>query len=137
MSRREAREQAFMIMFERMFNKDTVKEIIANSVEGRNVEIDEFAEKLAICAVENEEKENQIIERLSKKWKINRMPKITVAILQLALCEIDNFDDIPNSVTANEAVEIAKKYATQEDASYINGILGAYIKENNADTKLE
>ncbi|MEF9983785.1 MAG: transcription antitermination factor NusB [Oscillospiraceae bacterium] len=133
MTRREAREQAFVIIFERMFNKETLFEIIENAVEGRSLEIDDFARKLAEQSIIHEDGTNEIIDRLSKKWKINRMPKTTVAILKIALCEIDYFDDIPESVTVNEAVEIAKKYAGAEDASYINGILGAYIKEKTGN----
>ena len=48
--------------------------------------------------------------------------------MRLAVCEIDYFPKIPVSVTINEAVELAKEYATEDDASYLNGVLGSYVK---------
>ena len=129
MTRREAREEAFTIIFERIFTNDDVKTIVENATEGRNLDIDKFALKLAMDTADYEETANEVIERLSKGWKINRIAKTTIAILRMSICEIDKYDDIPFSVTVNESVEIAKKYSTDDDAQFINGILGAYIKE--------
>ena len=70
---------------------------------------------------------DQVIQKYSIKWNINRLPKVTLAILRLAICEIDGMEDIPVSVTINEAVELAKKFASEDDASFINGLLGAYV----------
>lgn len=131
MTRREAREEAFVITFERIFSGDSVKNVIENAVEGRNLEIDDFTIALSEKIAEHEKEIDEIISELSTKWKINRLPKTTLAILRMAIAEIRYFDDIPVSVSANEAVEIAKKYSYEEDASYINGILGAYIKKLN------
>ncbi len=128
MTRHEAREQAFSIIFEKIFSNDSIDEIIFNAVEGRDLEIDEFAKELCNKTIANQEEADKIISEYSHKWKINRLPKTTLSILRMAITEINCFDDIPVSVTANEAVELAKTYAVEEDASYINGILGAYIK---------
>ena len=53
------------------------------------------------------------------------LPKVTLAILYVALYEMENVEDVADSIAINEAVELAKKYAGENDASYINGILGA------------
>ena len=57
------------------------------------------------------------------------MPKVTVAILYVALFEIKCNDNVPDNVAINEAVELAKKYAGTDDASFINGILGSVVRE--------
>ena len=61
------------------------------------------------------------------------MPKVSLAILRLALCEILYVPSIPSGVSINEAVELAKKFSSQEDASFINGVLGKYVRENVAE----
>ena len=128
MTRHEAREQAFSIIFETIFNSESIDEIILNAVDGRDLEIDSFARRLCDETISYKDEADKIIDEYSHKWKINRLPKTTLAILRMAITELDKFDDIPVSVTANEAVELAKTYAVEEDAAYINGILGAYIK---------
>ena len=62
------------------------------------------------------------------KWKVNRLPKVSLTVLRLAIGEMLYFRDIPVAATINEAVELAKKYSMQEDAAYINGVLGAFAK---------
>ena len=64
----------------------------------------------------------------SKGWKTNRLPKVNLAILRLAIYEIKYVDDVPASVAINEAVELAKKYSGEGDYSFINGILGSVAK---------
>ena len=62
-------------------------------------------------------------------WKIERISKTALAVLRLSIFEIKYMDDIPLSVSINEAVEICKKYATGEDASFVNGILSSIAKK--------
>jgi N utilization substance protein B len=57
------------------------------------------------------------------------MSRVDVSILRLAICEMKYFDDIPVSVSINEAVELCKKYAAKDDAVFVNGILGSISKE--------
>ena len=63
----------------------------------------------------------------SIKWKTDRMPAVDLAILRLALTEIHYMENIPVSVSINEAVNIAKKFSTEKSASFINGILGKIV----------
>jgi transcription antitermination protein NusB len=69
------------------------------------------------------------IKEHSIKWKINRMPAVDLAILRLALTEIHYLEDIPISVSINEAVNMAKKFSTDKSASFINGILGKIVNK--------
>ncbi|MBO4468554.1 MAG: transcription antitermination factor NusB, partial [Clostridia bacterium] len=62
-------------------------------------------------------------------WSIGRISKTALAILRLAIFEMKYMEDIPVSVSINEAVELSKKYATKEDASFVNGILSTVSKQ--------
>ena len=61
------------------------------------------------------------------KWKTDRMPAVDLAILRLALTEIHYMENIPVSVSINEAVNMAKKFSTEKSASFINGVLGKIV----------
>lgn len=132
MTRREERELAFALIFEKIFNSDlTVAEIIEQAKESRLIEDNTFAFSLAQLTYDNKESIDKIISDNSVNWKLERLPKVTLAVLRLAFCEILYVPSVPTSVSINEAVELAKKFATQEDASFINGILGKYVREND------
>lgn len=130
MKRSAARDLAFTLVFEKAFREDSMEEIIADAVEARLIEEDAFALALVKSVGEHLEEVDSLISKYSEKWKINRLPKVTLTVLRLALCELRYFDEIPTAATINEAVELAKKYSTQDDASYINGVLGAYVKDS-------
>ena len=134
MTRKEERELAFTLIFEKIFNNElTVDEIINNAIESRFIEDNTFAFSIAQLTYEHCEEIDSIINDISVGWKVDRLPKVTLAILRLALCEILFVPSIPNGVSINEAVELAKKFASQEDAAFINGLLGKYIRENIAE----
>lgn len=136
MTRREIREQAFMLLFEKMFNADsTVKDLADYAEECGLFVADAFAKEVAQVATENMESIDEKIAALSRKWALSRLPRVSLAILRLAAAEILYFDDIPSSVSVNEAVELAKKFAGTEDASFINGILGNLIRNHTAQAE--
>ena len=74
------------------------------------------------------------IEKYAKGWSLKRISKISLAILRCALCEILYFEDVPEKVAINEAVNVAKKYEEPETVSFINGVLGSFVraKQDNA-----
>ena len=124
MTRREAREQALAMIFEMNFNDNTVGEMVDNAVG--------IAEQVRLHWEDN----LSSIEQYSKKWKANRLPKVSLAILMLAMTEIAYVKDAPVGAVINEAVELAKKYAGPEDASYINGVLGGYVRGTMGEATL-
>ena len=129
MTRREAREQAFIILFEKIFDDEsTITEIVETAKEAELIKINSFAENTLNAVEEHFSEIDEIIEANSQDWTLGRLPKVTLAILRLAVAEIKYIDDVPNGVAVNEAVELAKKYGTNEDASFINGILGTITK---------
>lgn len=129
MKRRVARENVFFLAFESILNKSPIDELIELAYIGRECSLDEYANSLIHLIVQNETELDEKIAKHLNKWRIGRLPKTTLAILRLAICEIDHIEGIPVSVTINEAVEIAKKFATDEDAAYINGVLGSYVRQ--------
>lgn len=131
MTRTEEREQAFVLIFEKEFNMDTsMDDIISYAAEADVFSESAFASSLAKAVFENIDAVDAVIDNYSIGWKKSRLPKTTLAILRLAICEMMFVDSIPESVSINEAVELAKKYATTEDASFVNGILGSYSRDN-------
>lgn len=128
MTRREAREQALSLIFEMNFNDNTVEEMVDNALIFRGESVDNYAVKIAEQARLHFDELIAAIEKYSTKWKAARLPKISLSILQLAITELAYVKDAPVGAVINEAVEIAKKYAGDEDASYINGVLGGFAR---------
>lgn len=130
MTRREAREEALILVFEKEFNSDSLEEIIETAKEVRDIEPDEYIINVFHGVFDNLEAIDSIISKYSVGWSIKRITKIALAILRLAIYEMKFIDAIPVSVSINEAVELAKKYSTKEDSAYINGVLSSVSKED-------
>ncbi len=130
MTRREAREQAFMVLFEKIFDEEsTISEIVEIAKENELIKINNFAEALLKVVEDNSEEVDSVIEANLQDWTLSRLPKVSLAVLRLAVAEIKYIDEVPDGVAVNEAVELAKKYGTSVDASFINGVLGAVAKD--------
>lgn len=83
-----------------------------------------------IDAVEiNLMKIDRLIESSAKNWRVERISKVDLAILRLSIAEIIFMDNIPESVSINEAVELAKKFGNENSSKFINGILGKIVRE--------
>lgn len=129
MNRREAREQAFVLIFERSINHDTTEQIIDAAVLSSDLMVSDFAEKIALGVEENEETLDAQIEQNIRGWKMNRLSKVALSLLRMAIYEMEYEKDIPVSVSINEVVDLAKKYGGVDDAPFINGVLGSIAKE--------
>lgn len=91
-------------------------------------EDEDFARELVFGAWNNREELDALVVRFSRNWKINRIAKVELTILRLALFEMLHRQDIPLRVALNEAVELAKRYGDDNSANFINGILDAAAK---------
>ena len=133
MSRRSSREKAFIFLFEMSFGVSTPEEILENSKyiysdeADENVEVEDFTRETFDGVVNNKESIDKIIADNLNNWSINRISKVALSILRLAVYEIMFAKEVPNSVVADEAVKLAKKYSTIKEATYINGVLGSVI----------
>ncbi len=130
MTRKQAREEAFILIFEKEFNDDALEDILSLAEEVRDIKADEYVKNVFFGVFGNIEKIDEVISKNAVGWTIKRITKTALAILRLAIYEIEFYDEIPVSVSINEAVELAKKYATKEDAAFINGILSTVAKQN-------
>ncbi|MEA5011684.1 MAG: transcription antitermination factor NusB [Angelakisella sp.] len=135
MTRRDAREQAFMLIFEMIFHDDPVEDIIRDATLCRDLIVDDYATAVACAVRNNREAIDATIEAFSSKWKLSRIPKVTVSILRLAVCEMNYMEGIPVGAAINEAVELAKKYGGEEDASFVNGVLGGIARSAGGEAK--
>lgn len=135
MKRRRAREYALQILFQLDIIKTTFDEnLFKNFWEESKGEEDvkEFACALIKGTLEHLEEIDKAIEQVAEHWSLERMSVVDRNILRLATYELLHRNDIPPSVTINEAVEIAKKYGTEESSAFINGILDKIKELRNA-----
>ena len=72
---------------------------------------------------------DEFISGLSKTRAFGRISKVSLSILRLAICEIRYFEKVPVGVSINEAVELAKKYGSEDEYAFVNGLLGSFAKE--------
>lgn len=126
MTRKTARENAFILLFERAIKTDeTAEEIFVKATEERELECDDYVKQVFFGSVENAVVIEQTIDKCLVGWKKERVSYVSRAILTLAAYEMMFMDDIPGKVSINEAVELAKKYDEDKAYSFINGVLHA------------
>lgn len=132
MNRSEAREQAFKLLYSTEIQiGDVIEEQIDLYLENNDIVEQKTIEYItdAIKGIkQNEEEINKLItDNLKKDWKLERIPKINIALLKLAIYEII-YKEIPYKVAINEVVELAKKYGEDNSPTFINGILASVVK---------
>lgn len=133
MTRKEAREETFILIFEKEFNDDSLENILELAMQVRDVVPDDYVKNTFFGVYSCIEELDAVISECAVGWSIKRISKTALAVLRLSIYEIKKINDIPISVSINEAVELCKKYATKEDASFVNGILATVSKkESNA-----
>jgi N utilization substance protein B len=128
LSRSEAREQAFMLLFSRSFVQEPLEDTLADAEELFEGGVCDYA-RVVVMGIEavQDEIDADIARFLKKGWSLSRISRTSLTILRLAVYEIKFLDSIPDSVSVNEAVELAKKY-TIDESGFVNGILGAFIR---------
>jgi N utilization substance protein B len=126
MGRRASREIAMKLLYQMEIQKEDKEEQISQTFEENDLTendknyITDVVKGVAINLIPID----RIIEKYSKGWKIDRIPKVDLSILRLSIYETTYRSDIPLNISINEAVELAKKYSGEEAGSFINGILG-------------
>ena len=133
MTRRESRELAFVLLFEKSFTEESVADILQNAAEARDLAGDSFALTLAEGAVEHLEEIDALISEHSHKWSKERLSRVALSIMRLAVFEMLWVEEVPVSVSINEAVELAKIYGSDADFSFINGVLGGISRRGDAE----
>ena len=135
MSKRLAREAAMCLLYEREMNGEPGE--LETLFEMRDIlksdkftpEQNEYINEIVKKFEENAIYIDSVISKYNKDgWKIDRIGRVDLSILRLALIEIFYMEDMPFKVTANEAVELAKKYSAEKSPSYINGVLASVCR---------
>lgn len=129
MNRSEMREQAFVLLFEKEFFSELTCNDIEEIYSENFSELSDYAKKAFEETSARIAELDELIKKYLKGWKLERIPKVNISILRLALYEIIYEDGVPGKVAVNEAVELAKKYSGEDDYMFINGVLGSYLRE--------
>jgi N utilization substance protein B len=126
MSRRESREKAFMFLYQLEIQKGDETRQLADFLSER--EVGENDQDYLLALVEGVSDHKTVLDEriapLLKRWTIDRLPRIDLTILRLAVYEMAYRPDIPANVAISEAVLLAKKYSSEESKNYINAVLG-------------
>lgn len=128
MNRRESREAVFCLLYELEYHTDSHYLDVYNIARlSREIEENEYIKSTFTGTCEKCDEIDKIIETASVGWKTERMSKVSRAILRLGVYEI-LFGGVPFKAAINEAVDIAKKYDTENAPAFINGILNKIAK---------
>ncbi len=132
MNRRTARQNAFIALFSFSFGED-LEEIITVACEAdAETPLDDFGAGLLRTYAAHAIQVDERIESKLKGWKVERLSRVSLAILRLAVAEMTFGDGDMDSVSINEAVELAKKYGDEGDYQFVNGVLGSLSREKSA-----
>ena len=151
MNRKKTRELTMKLLFQMAINKEKADVIISNLKE--NIEMEQMSHTNSTSQIygenvgdlksididyvirvlkgieKNEDVINMEIEKYLRNWKLNRLSKVDSAILKICTYEFLYEDGIPEKVSINEAIELAKKYSSERSAPFINGVLRNMIKD--------
>lgn len=133
MKRSLAREEAFKLLYSLEIQKENIEEQLELYCENEEISDEEVKSyiKDIVIGIENNisDIEEKISNNLKKDWKIDRISKINLVLLKLAIYEIV-YTETPYKVAINEAIEISKKYGDDNSPNFINGILASIVKES-------
>lgn len=131
MKRSELRENIFKIVFTFSHHKELSEESIDYYLEDNEISEKDgkYIKEKVYKIKENIEKIDEIIAENAHNYSLERISFVTLCILRVAIYEITFEEDIPNGVSASEAVKLAEKYGEDKSNTFINGILGSYIRK--------
>jgi transcription antitermination factor NusB len=128
MKRREAREMALQVLFQMMLSA-TDRAMALEAVNEQHVRVDPFVDRLLDSTLDHEKEIDQWINRHLVNWSFERIGNIDKAILRLAVCELIYFDDVPDTVTISEAVELCRKFSDEKSRKFVNGVLSNITRD--------
>ncbi len=123
--RRKSREFALQVLYQLNITKQEAVTALTQFQEhfSRNGETDEFLKRLVLGVLEHCHEFDRLIEQYSENWRLDRINMIDRNILRMALFELLYCEEIPPKVTLNEAIDLGKRYGSEDSGSFINGIL--------------
>ena len=132
MKRQKSREKAMELLFSMELSKNTYEETIKTFIEDyemdlKTIDVDYIKNVVKVVTDNLEDIDSRIVNALVN-WKLDRVSKVNLTILRLAVGEMLFVDDVPGSVAINEAVELTKKYSDEKSTSFVNGVLDKVLK---------
>ena len=124
-SRREARERALALLYEAEAKGASGTDVL----DAQPVDVAEYAADLVAGVTDHQVDLDALIGRLAKGWVIERMPAVDRNLLRMACYELVHRLDVPPNVVINEAVDLAKRYSTDDSGRFVNGVLAAVAAE--------
>ncbi|MBQ7596969.1 MAG: transcription antitermination factor NusB [Clostridia bacterium] len=132
MTRHEAREVAFIIIFEKSFQpEDSLEALLESAAQSEFFEVNTFVKTTVSSVFARLGDIDKTVEQYLVGWSGERISRVAKAVLRLAAYEI-LFSDVPDGVAINEAVELTKKYSVADDAKFVNGVLGSLSRAKEA-----
>ena len=130
MGRKYARESTMKLLYQMEINSDFSEDVINIFFENNVFNTGEkaYIEEAIKTIIGNLEEIDSYIKDNIEGWELHRLARIDLSTLRIAIYEIVYRKDIPIEVSINEAIEIAKKYSTEESSKFINGVLGGFVR---------
>ena len=132
MKRQKSREKAMELLFSMELSKNSYEETIENFIEDYEMDLNtidlEYIKEVMKAVVDHKEEIDEIIKNSLINWTIDRVSKVNLTIVRLAISEMLYINDVPEVVAINEAIELTKKYSDDKSVSFVNGALEKAFK---------
>lgn len=132
MKRQKSREKAMELLFSIEISKNSYEETIENFIEDYEMDLNtidlDYIKNVVKVVTDNLEAIDEKIIKSLVNWKLDRVSKVNLTVLRLAVGEMMFIEDVPGSVAINEAVELTKKYSDEKSCSFVNGVLDKVLK---------
>lgn len=129
MSRRDARDVAFKLIFEYTFSRELKNDMVDEYIAGMDADDSSYVREVYFGVAEHYEELAEKISATSENFAADRVYKVDFALLLLAVYEITYMPSIPFKVSVDEAISLAKKYSTEKSSVFINGILSKFARQ--------
>jgi len=129
MNRREIRDSAFKLVFEKLLRNDDLQELYDTAEEIDEISVNAEVKKIVEGTLEHSEEIDSIISKYSRSRSISRISKLNLAILKIAIYESLYDENTPVNAAISEAINLSDTYSFKEDTSFINGLLGAFSRD--------
>lgn len=132
MKRQKSREIAMELLFSMELSKNSIEETMEMFIENYEMSLDtidmDYVRNVVEVTYKNKEEVDAIIEKSMTNWKKERISKVNLSILRLAIAEILYVNDVPGRVAINEAIELTKKYSDEKSKAFVNAVLDKALK---------
>ncbi len=130
MNRTKARKHAFCIVFSMSFQKECTAETLISLYESaQDIQQDDYIRDVITKIISNRDTIDALIAENLNNWSMNRVSRVCMAAMRLAICEMLFLADIPNTVSINEAIELVKEFEEDKSGAFVNGVLSGVMKK--------